>query len=177
MKLFILLIILSIATILGCVPESSSQEIGKDKTDQTNVENQAQVANSATEYESGSWVTNYDLALQYAKELKRPVLINFTGSDWCSWCIKLSKEVFTEGAFLAYAKDNLVLLKLDFPRKKQLPKAEQDINNALASDFNVEGFPTIVLVDASGKEINRTGYQPGGPEQYIIHLKGLLKPE
>ncbi|MDP2172529.1 MAG: thioredoxin family protein [Candidatus Cloacimonadaceae bacterium] len=124
--------------------------------------------------QSGTWITDWDQALAASKELGRPVLIDFTGSDWCGWCIKLKGEVFSKPAFIEYAKDNLILLMIDFPRKRKLPVEQQTANQKLAEKFEVEGFPTIVLVNENGKEIKRTGYQPGGPEKYIDHIKSLL---
>jgi len=120
------------------------------------------------------WLTDYDQAIKVAAEKKQPVLVDFTGSDWCGWCIRLDNEVFSQEAFLAYAKDNLVLLKLDFPNRKKLPKEEAARNQALAEKFGVQGFPTIVLLGADGQEKARTGYKPGGAETYVEHLKGLL---
>ena len=118
---------------------------------------------------------NYTEALAAAKSLKRPVFIDFTGSDWCGWCIKLDREVFTQKEFIRYAKNDLVLLKLDFPQRKKISEAQQKQNMELAQKFGIRGFPTIVIVDAEGKEIARTGYRPGGDKKYVKHLKELLK--
>ncbi len=123
----------------------------------------------------GDWLENYAEALAAAKQLKRPVLIDFTGSDWCGWCIRLDREVFSQKAFLKYAKRDLVLLKLDFPQRKKLSEALQKQNQELAKKFGIRGFPTIVIVDAEGKEIARTGYQRGGAKNYVDHLKDLLE--
>lgn len=123
----------------------------------------------------GDWLENYAEALAAAKQLKRPVLIDFTGSDWCGWCIKLDREVFSQKAFLKYAKRDLVLLKLDFPQRKKLSEALQKQNMELAKKFGIRGFPTIVIVDAEGKELARTGYQRGGAKNYVDHLKDLLE--
>lgn len=123
----------------------------------------------------GDWLENYAEALAAAKQLKRPVLIDFTGSDWCGWCIRLDREVFSQKAFIKYAKRDLVLLKLDFPQRKKLSEALQKQNMELAKKFGIRGFPTIVIVDAEGKEIARTGYQRGGAKNYVDHLKDLLE--
>ncbi len=120
------------------------------------------------------WLTDYDQALKVAAEKQRPVLVDFTGSDWCGWCIRLDKEVFSQEGFKSYARENLVLLKLDFPRRIKLPKEEADRNQALAGKFGVQGFPTIVLLGPDGQEKARTGYRAGGAEAYVEHLKGLL---
>ena len=122
----------------------------------------------------GEWGTDWEAAKAQAKKENKPIFINFTGTDWCGWCIKLDKEVFSKDAFKAYARDNLVLLKLDFPRRKMLPKEKSARNQELAEIFGIRGFPTIVLLGADGKEKARTGYQRGGAEAYVEHLKGLL---
>ena len=96
-------------------------------------------------------------------------------TDWCGWCIKLKKEVFDQPEFQEYAKKHLVMLELDFPRKKELPAKLKEQNDKLSEEFKVEGFPTILLMNARGKEIARTGYQEGGPAKYVDHLKELMK--
>lgn len=121
------------------------------------------------------WLTNYDQALNQAKVQKLPVLVDFTGSDWCIWCIKLNDEVFEKPAFQAWAKGHVILLKLDFPRRLAQSEATKKANAALAEKYGISGFPTIVLLDENGKELKRTGYKPGGAEAYIKHLEGLLK--
>lgn len=120
-----------------------------------------------------AWLTDFDKAKAEAKEKNRPILVDFTGSDWCGWCIKLNKEVFSKEAFKNYAKDNLVLLELDFPRKKKLSDELKKQNEKLSKKYKVKGFPTILLLDAEGKVLARTGYQKGGPDAYVTHLKSL----
>lgn len=121
-----------------------------------------------------TWMTDFEQAKLMAKTHKVPILINFTGSDWCIWCKRLSSEVFEQKEFTEYAKKNLVLLKIDFPRSIKQTDAVKRQNRNLAQQFNIEGYPTIILTDASGNEINRTGYQPGGATNYVSHLKLLL---
>jgi thioredoxin-related protein len=120
------------------------------------------------------WYTDFEQAKAVAKSHKIPILIDFTGSDWCIWCHKLSSEVFEQKAFRDYARKNLVLVEIDFPKNLTQTETLENYNKALAHKFNVTGFPTIVLTDASGKEINRTGYLEGGPVKYVNHLKELL---
>lgn len=120
------------------------------------------------------WGTDFEAAKKQAAEQKKPILVDFSGSDWCGWCIKLEKEVLSQDAFKAYAKDNLVLFLADFPRKSKLPEATTKQNEALMDKYGVKGFPTVLLLDAKGELLGQTGYQPGGPEKYIEHLKGLL---
>src|SRR5881628_3741355 len=77
------------------------------------------------------WLTDLPKAQAKAKEEKKLVMLDFTGSDWCGWCIKLHKEVFSKPEFAEYAKDNLVLVEVDFPRAKtqteELKKANQSL--------------------------------------------------
>jgi thioredoxin-related protein len=121
------------------------------------------------------WETDFELAKQRAKDEKKDLLVDFTGTDWCSWCIKLKKEVFDQPAFQEYAKKNLIMVELDYPRKKVLPEKLKEQNKELAEKYEIQGYPTILLLNSKGREVARTGYQEGGPEKYIDHLKSLLK--
>lgn len=121
------------------------------------------------------WLEDFAAAKKAAKEANKPMLVDFTGSDWCRWCIRLKDEVFSQEAFKSYAKDNLVLFKADFPRRGQQSDAIKTQNRKLAEQFNVEGFPTIFLIDHNEKVIGRLGYQPGGPEKYVESIKKILK--
>ncbi len=123
-----------------------------------------------------TWIEDYQLALNRAKNEDKVILINFTGSDWCKWCIKLVDEVFSHKEFADYAEENLVMLKIDFPTTfKQLPEEEQIKRQQLQQQYGVRGYPTIILADAQGKVLGQTGYQPGGPENYVNHLKEMIK--
>jgi len=120
------------------------------------------------------WGTDFEAAKEEAAERGVPILVDFTGSDWCGWCIRLKEEVFEKDAFIEYAKEHLVLLELDFPMRKELPEALREQNEKLRERFQIRGFPTILLLDAEGEELARTGYQAGGPDNYIKHLQELL---
>ena len=102
------------------------------------------------------------------------MLVDFTGSDWCIWCKRLSDEVFSKSEFESYADENLILVKLDFPRDIEQSTETKLYNNNLAQRFGVQGFPTILLFNSSGKLVLTTGYQPGGPQSYVNHLKEYL---
>lgn len=119
------------------------------------------------------WVTDFEAAKKTAAEGKKDLLLDFTGSDWCGWCIKLNEEVFSKEPFKAGTKDKFVMVELDFPRKKELEAKLKEQNEALQEKFKVQGFPTIMLCDATGKPYAKTGYQPGGPEKYVAHLADL----
>ncbi len=122
------------------------------------------------------WHHDYEAAKKLAKAEDKPIFINFTGSDWCGWCIRLEKEVFSKEEFQDYAKDNLVLVEIDFPRKKEQSAEVKAQNKALDKKFKIEGYPTLFLLDADGKKLSEdVGYREGGPVAYVDNLKALLK--
>ena len=122
----------------------------------------------------GEWREDFDQALATAKEQNKYVLVDFSGSDWCGWCIKLDKEVFSQPAFKDYAEKNLVLALLDFPRRKEQAEALKKRNADLLEKYGVEGFPTVLVLSPDGDVVGRTGYMPGGPEAYIKHVQKFI---
>lgn len=121
------------------------------------------------------WTSDFAAAKKEAAESKKDLLIDFTGSDWCGWCIKLNKEVFSHQAFKDASKDKFVLVELDFPNdKSKLSEETQAQNKQLSEVYGIEGFPTILLTDAEGRPFATTGYQEGGAENYVKHLDELL---
>ena len=121
-----------------------------------------------------NWKTDFSEAKSLAAEQKRYVLLDFTGSDWCPWCVKMDKEVFAHREFADFAAKNLVLVRLDFPRTKPQPGPEKAQNEELAKKFQIEGYPTYVLLDPKGNEVRRqVGYLEGGPGGFI-RWTGLL---
>ncbi len=121
------------------------------------------------------WMTDFEEALKKAKEQNKPLLLDFTGSDWCGWCIKLKKEVFNQPEFKQFASNNFILVEIDFPMRKPQPPALKAQNSKLQAQFGIQGYPTIVLIDSNGKEFARTGYRKGGAASYVEHLQELLK--
>lgn len=121
-----------------------------------------------------NWEDNLETAIQQAKTENKAVLVNFTGSDWCIWCKRLSSEVFQQKAFQKYADESLVLVKLDFPRNIEQSAETQNYNRNLAQKYGIQGFPTILIFNSQGKMVAQTGYQPGGPDKYIEHIKSYL---
>jgi protein disulfide-isomerase len=120
------------------------------------------------------WLTDFNAAKAAAAERKLPILADFSGSDWCGWCIKLDKEVFSQKEFKDFAATNVVLFVADFPRKSSQSVEVKAQNEKLSKEYNIEGFPTVLLLDASGKQLARTGYLPGGPAAYVPHLQKLI---
>lgn len=135
----------------------------------------AAVAISTGAFAAEGWITDFEKAKATAKEQSKPIIIDFSGSDWCGWCIKLDKEVFQKQAFKDYAKDHFVLMLADFPsdKSKQSPEVIKQ-NEKLAKEFGVRGFPTVFVLAADGSIIGKTGYQAGGPEAYLMHIKKII---
>ena len=123
------------------------------------------------------WTTDYKAALVQAKAQKKLVLLDFTGSDWCGYCKLLDNEVFTQQAFKDFADKNYILVTVDFPQQKQLPDDLKQQNDSLGKQFNIDGYPTLIILDADGKELGRqVGYSPGsGPDAVIAKLKSFNK--
>lgn len=101
----------------------------------------------------------FDAARAKAQAENKRILLDFTGSDWCSYCVKLKGAVFETNTFREWADRNVVFVELDFPQQKTLPSALVAENEALANRYGVKGFPTVILTDARGTELMRTtGY-------------------
>lgn len=126
----------------------------------------------------GIWTMDYEAALALAADKDLPLLLNFTGSDWCGWCKLMDKSVFSQAEWQAYAKENVVLVTIDFPRDKSIvPDKFVAQNNQLKQQFGITGFPTYIIVNSDGKEVlgklgagrNKT------PQIFISELQELLK--
>jgi thioredoxin-related protein len=128
------------------------------------------------------WETNVKKALEVSALTKKPLLMFFTGSDWCGWCIRLQKEVLKTPEFAVWAKENVVLVELDYPRRAPQTEEVKQQNNELQQIFGIQGFPTIILANGTTKEgkvnfegIGSTGYVAGGPSAWLAVANGFLK--
>lgn len=135
-----------------------------------------------------TWYTDVEQVYKVSQKTDKPVFAFFTGSDWCGWCHKLERAVFEKKNFQAWAKENVVLLELDFPRKTQQPEELQQQNQGLASFFKVKGFPTIWLFEIDMDTVENRfnidpygslGYPGGAPkgkeeEIFLNNVKGVL---
>ncbi|MCD4818816.1 MAG: thioredoxin family protein [Candidatus Cloacimonetes bacterium] len=131
------------------------------------------------------WYTNLEKALEIAKIENKSVLINFTGSDWCGWCFKIRDEILVKEEFREFAKESLILVELDFPKKIKQSDETKAYNRKIMTRFNIRGFPSIVILDADGNElsgkndrgqiVDKTGYQYGGAGNYVKHIKTFIE--
>ena len=124
---------------------------------------------------AAEWGTDVPKAIAKAKAENKLVVLDFTGSDWCGWCIKLKKEVFDTPEFEAYAAKNLVLVEVDFPRKKEMSPQQKATNQQLAAKYGIKGYPTIFVLEGSGMPVGKLGYMEGGPKPFIAELAKLKK--
>lgn len=118
---------------------------------------------------------NADEAFRIATETQKPVLLVFAGSDWCAPCIRFEKQVLSESTFQDYAKENLVILKADFPQRKKLPSDEQKQNDSLAEQFNPKGeFPKLVLLREDKSVLSTLTYSNQSSDEFISQIKDSL---
>ena len=123
------------------------------------------------------WTDDYEQAVNRAQVEGKALLLNFTGSDWCGWCIRLHKEVFAQEVFKTYAESNLVCVTIDFPSERvKLSTSTRKQNQRLQEKYRIRGYPSILLLSPKEKVLAQTGYKAGGAEAYVEHLKQLLEP-
>jgi thioredoxin-related protein len=125
--------------------------------------------------EAVEWLTDAQAALEKAKQENKFVLLDFTGSDWCGWCMKLKREVFDQPEFAGFAEAKLVLVEVDFPHQKVLSAAQKEANHHLAATYQVTGYPTVIVLDHEGQLAGRSGYVPGGPAAFDAKLEQILE--
>lgn len=121
-----------------------------------------------------NWMTNYEDAVNRAKSEQKPLLLFFTGSDWCGYCHQLDNEVFSSTEFSDNVGDKFVFVLLDFPRKSQQDPKTAAQNRELQKKFSIKGYPTVILLDDQLQQIGSTGYRPGGGKSYADHLQRMV---
>jgi len=124
--------------------------------------------------EATNWETDFKKASSAAKASGKYILLDFSGSDWCGWCIRLEKEVFSQDAFKDFAEKNLVCVLVDFPRAKEQTEELKHQNLDLERKYDIKGYPTIIILSPDGKPVAKTGYLQGGPWEYARHLKKII---
>jgi len=127
------------------------------------------------------WYTDVSLASQAAAAENKPMLLFFTGSDWCGWCHRLQREVFNTPAFTTWASSDVILVELDFPRNKVLPQNIMEQNQMLQQQYGVQGYPTVWFVNVTKEAdklnlapLSSSGYLQGGPEVWITNAKAII---
>lgn len=124
-----------------------------------------------------NWQTDFEKSKELAVSENKTIVLVFAGSDWCAPCMKLEKEIWESEAFKAYAKNNYVMHKADFPRKKknQVESEQVKRNKQLAEKYNPKGyFPFVAIIDKNGKVLGETGYKKLSPNEYIKHLNSFI---
>jgi protein disulfide-isomerase len=130
------------------------------------------LAAASAEAGSALWTEDFAAASAKAAASKRPLLLDFTGSDWCGWCVKLDKEVFQKSDFQSFSTKHLELVKLDFPKSKPQTDAVKAQNASLKEKYQVRGYPTLVLLSPEGKELKRwVGFKPA----FLSELKQAVE--
>jgi thioredoxin-related protein len=123
-----------------------------------------------------TWLTDLPKAQAQAKSENKLILMDFTGSDWCGWCIKLDQDTFSKPEFADFAQKNLVLVQLDYPQHKEQSDDLKAANAALAKKFNIDGYPTLIAMKPDGTVVwTQVGYLAGGPQALIDQLNAAKK--
>ena len=126
--------------------------------------------------QAGDFLTDFEAGKKKATAENKPLLVKFTGSDWCPPCMKLNKEVFSKSAFKSAVEKDFVVVVLDFPRKKKLPAAQTKANKEVAKKYSLRSYPTVMLMESDGKVFkSMSGYAGGGVKTYLKTLKSALK--
>lgn len=120
------------------------------------------------------WLTNYEEAVNLSKSTSKPIVMFFTGSDWCGWCNRLEEEVFDTIAFQEIAGDKFIFLKLDYPLYTSLDARTSAQNKQLQKKYDIRSYPTLVLLDTQQQKIGMTGYKPGGGKTYAAHVLKMV---
>jgi protein disulfide-isomerase len=138
----------------------------------------------ATQAQGLKWYTDVKEAITVSNKENKPMLMFFTGSDWCGWCIRLQNEVLKTPEFTKWASQNVILVELDYPTKTQQTAEIKAQNNELQQAFGIQGFPTIYFTSAESKDgkvnfkgLGKTGYVAGGPSAWLAVAEGIVHPK
>lgn len=138
----------------------------------------------ATQAQELKWYTDVREAITVSNKEQKPMLMFFTGSDWCGWCIRLQNEVLKTPEFTKWAKDNVILVELDYPRRTPQTPEIKNQNNELQQAFGIQGFPTVFFTSAESKDgkvnfkgLGQTGYVAGGPSAWLTVAEGIVHPK
>ncbi len=154
--------------------ESIPEEMGNSESD---IIPEKDVTSPQSGRKGVQWMTDYEMARSKAVREGKELLINFSGSDWCGWCIKLEEEVFSQDAFAEEAEKYFVFMLVDFPYDESVQSAEiRAQNEKLARIYGFRGmFPTIYLASSDGRPYAMAEYKEGGPAAYLNYLLQIRK--
>lgn len=161
-----------VVTCLGC-SQSSLRDLSMFRSsEKTESDFEEQLASNES-VPLTIWHDSFETAQQASRETGKPILVDFTGSDWCSWCIKLKQDVFETSKFKAWARDNVVLLELDYPKRSIQSMAMREQNRMLAERYKVESYPTVLLLDSEGEVLGKLGYMKN-PTAWIASAQPMI---
>ena len=124
---------------------------------------------------ASEWETDFDKAQRLASATGKYLLVDFTGSDWCPWCIKLERRVFSTSAFRTFAATNFVRVMVDFPRGKQLPQSQQERNQSLLERYGVSGLPTVLVMSAVARSSDARDTATRARKHTSSSLEGMIQ--
>lgn len=142
------------------------------------------INNDGTEYKADKegWIVSLDEAYEISQKTGKPIMANFTGSDWCGWCKRLDAAVFSKPEFKKWADNNIVLLELDFPRRKTIPDHIRQQNHELQNAFQVRGYPTVQVFNLTKnlqtdqfniEALGKTGYV-ASVDEFINNIEAMI---
>jgi protein disulfide-isomerase len=120
------------------------------------------------------WHEDFSKALEESAQTGKPILADFTGSDWCHWCVKLKEDVFETDVFEQWARENVVLLELDYPRRGIQDSEIKKQNTELKERYEISSYPTVLFLDQRGTVLGKMGYV-NNPSEWISSVEKQLK--
>lgn len=122
------------------------------------------------------WTDDFAAAQKTAEKSRKPMAVLFTGSDWCPWCVRLADEILLKKDFRAASSNDFVFVYLDYPSDESLQTpARRAANRTLLEKYGVRGFPTLLVMDAKGAVLGKTGYRRVSAKEYAEHLRRLSR--
>ena len=154
---------------LGCTKSSlRERSLRFDKTSQS-----PPLLESVANANSTIWHDSFEAAQAASASSGKPILADFTGSDWCQWCVKLKADVFEKEEFERWARQNVILLELDYPRQATQPPAIKQQNAELSKRYNIRGYPTVLFLTSNGDVLGKLGYEKD-PATWIRSAQAIL---
>lgn len=122
-----------------------------------------------------AWYDNFGKAQEESRKTGKPILMLFTGSDWCGFCIRMDRAAFSKPDFQNFIQSKFVMFKADFPRRTKLQPGIAAQNNDLAEQYGVKGFPTVIIANSEGAVLAKTGFIRGNERAYRAEYEKILR--